>query len=151
VVRLASLEEAPGCQVSLLTESSASRAESAGRFSRNELARGVSGVRTVILTSPPRSDTRTSTRRSPPVTSNLISCKELALPASGALSLSSAPGCCTALGTLLSGRSDAASATGGVAGPVCGIILLAGVTTGVSGEVAGSMSARRVRASWEAV
>src|SRR5580765_5822416 len=46
------VEEAAGCHVSLLKLLSASRVESAGRFSRKVLARLVSGVRTVIFISP---------------------------------------------------------------------------------------------------
>jgi len=49
------------------------RGESDGRFSRSSLASRASGVLTATRTSPARSVKRNSTRRSPPLTSSLMS------------------------------------------------------------------------------
>ena len=80
------VEDAAGCQVSLLKPLSASRVESAGRFSCKVVARLVSGVRTVIFISPLPLRQATSTRRSTPTTSNFMSRTGLPLTVSGAAS-----------------------------------------------------------------
>ncbi len=146
-------DEAAGCQASLLKPFSASRADSVGRFSRNVLARWVSGVRTVILTSPPRSDKRTSTRCSPPVTWNFMSRNGVDFPASGFVSP-----CMTSCGR--TGWDGVASVgSGGVSAgtcrfaAACGTILAVGIAAGVSPRSSGSAGSnggaagRRSRAS----
>ena len=144
-VRHSLVEEAAGCQASLLKPLSASRAESAGRFSRKTFARWVSGVRTVIFTSPPRSDRRTSTRRSPPVTSNFMSRTEVPFAGSG-LGL----GLHRILRPDRFGRSVASGCSGdgsafiGASG-VCGIILPSGRDGGSFGMFRRRFSGRRSR------